>query len=75
MTILNGTFATVLIFGVGGAVGIGAGVALGFVIQSLLVLTARRDEQAMDVYRRHIHHQRFFPASASPDAAQQPPRA
>lgn len=71
----NGILSAVLIFGVGGWVGIGTGIVLGLVIQSLLVVAAKRDEQAMDVYRRHIHHQRFFPASASPDAAQQPPRA
>ncbi len=75
LTLLNVTLAAALVFGIGGVVGIGTGIVLGSVVQWLLVMVARRDDQAAAVYRRHIRHQRFFAAAAYPNAAQQPPRA
>lgn len=75
LTLLNVTMSAALIFGVGGIAGIGTGIALGLLVQWVLALMARRDPQAFDVYRRHIHQQKFYAAAAWVDARRSPPRS
>lgn len=74
LTLLNMTLASVMIFGIGTLPAIAAGLVTGAVIQWMLTLMAKRDPQAFDTYRRHIHQQKFYPAAAWVDATRSPPR-
>lgn len=71
LVLLNTILSAALIFGVGGLVGIVTGCVLGTTVHVMLVMFAKRDAQAFDTYRRHIHQQKYYPASASPRASHQ----
>lgn len=64
LSLLNGAISAALVFGVPGIASKVAGIAFGMAAQWILVLVARRDPQAMDVYRRHIRIEKFYPAAA-----------
>lgn len=65
LVMLNLITAAALIFGLGGKFGIIGGVVLFAVVHYALVAMAKRDDQAFDVYRTHIHLQKYYPAGES----------
>lgn len=71
LAIVNATLVAALIFGVGGVIGIGMGLVLGTTIHFMLTIAAKKDEKGMAVYRRQIHQQNFYAASAWVDAQNQ----
>lgn len=71
LAIVNATLVAALIFGVGGVIGIGMGLVLGTTIHFMLTIAAKNDDKGMAVYRRQIHQQNFYAASAWVDAQNQ----
>lgn len=71
LVLLNTVLSAALVFGVGGGAGIVSGCVLGATVHMMLVLAAKKDPQAFDTYRRHVHQQKLYPASASPVALHQ----
>ena len=71
LAIVNATLVAALIFGVGGVVGIGMGLVMGTPVHFGLTIAARKDDKGMAVYRRQIHQQNFYSASAWVSARQQ----
>ena len=71
LVILNAVIAAGLIFAVGGMVGIVTGALLGGAVHAMLVVVAKKDALGLATYRRHIHHQKFYPSAAAPCAEQQ----
>ncbi|WP_039888865.1 conjugal transfer protein TrbD [Acidiphilium sp. PM] len=74
LTMLNATFAAVLIFGVETIPAILTGIVVFILVQTILVMMAKRDPQMFDTYKRHIHHKRFYPAQAWLHAIRREPR-
>lgn len=54
-----------------GFIAVIAACSLATVSHTMLVLAAKKDPQAFDTYRRHVHQQQLYPASASPVALHQ----
>jgi type IV secretion system protein VirB3 len=71
LVILNAIAAAVLIFGVGGTMGIVMGVVIWTIVQFALVQLAKRDPQFRQIFARQIHQQKVYYAAAHPDARQQ----
>lgn len=71
LVILNTIVAAVLIFGVGGEVGIVMGALIWTVVHFALVQLARRDPQFRQIFARQIHQQKIYAAAAAPNAAWQ----
>ena len=71
LAIMNATLVAALIFGVGGVIGIGMGLVLGTTIHFMLTIAAKKDDKGMAVYRRQIHQQNFYAASAWVEARNQ----
>jgi type IV secretion system protein VirB3 len=71
LVILNAIAAAVLIFGVGGMMGITMGVVIWTIVQFALVQLAKRDPQFRQIFARQIHQQKVYYAAAHPDARQQ----
>lgn len=71
LVILNAIVAAVLMFGVGGMVGIVMGALLWTVVQFALVQLAKRDPQFRQIFARQIHQQKFYAAAADPKALRQ----
>lgn len=65
LVILNVVIAAGLMFGVGGLVGFITGLSIGAVVQFMLVLAAKKDTQALQVYQNFLHQQRAYPASST----------
>jgi type IV secretion system protein TrbD len=64
LTLNNATLAAALVFGVGTIPAIATGAVVFVLFQWCLKMMAKRDPQAFDTYRRHIHHSKFHPAAA-----------
>ena len=71
LVILNAIIAAVLIFGVGGMMGIVMGAVIWTAVQFALVQLAKRDPQFRQIFARQIHQQKVYYAAAHPDALQQ----
>ncbi len=71
LVILNAIIAAVLMFGVGGVMGLVKGAVIWTLVQFALVQLARRDPLFRQVFTRQIHQQKFYAAAASPGALQQ----
>lgn len=72
LVMLNAMLGAILVFGMGGFVGVLTGVMLCTAVQVVLVLMAKKDDQSLAVYTRHIHLQKYYPAAAAPGAYYKP---
>lgn len=71
LVILNTIIAAVLIFGVGGEMGIVMGAVIWTIMHFALVQLARRDPDFRAIFSRQIHQQKVYSAAADPDAQRQ----